>query len=95
MDQWVLEEHCAIVRGIARRGNLLERSPEDGWGPLCRFLEKPIPDHPFPRGNFLKEYSIRIEELHRPFKVRADRNLMLTLGMIGLVFVLGDWVLRA
>jgi hypothetical protein len=93
--QWVLEEHCALVRGTARSGNLLEWSPEDGWGPLCRFLEKPIPDQPFPRGNGSKEYTIRIEELHRPFKARADRNLMLTLGMIGLVFAPGSWVLRA
>lgn len=26
-------------------------SVEDGWEPLCRLLDKPIPDEPFPRAN--------------------------------------------
>ncbi|KAK8052822.1 hypothetical protein PG996_012123 [Apiospora saccharicola] len=45
--RWVLEEHCAMVRGSVMRSGepgreLLEWSVEDGWEPLCRFLGKPI-----------------------------------------------------
>lgn len=34
---------------------LLEFSVEDGWGPLCNFLEMPVPDVPFPRINSREE----------------------------------------
>ena len=26
-------------------------SVKDGWEPLCKFLNKPVPDAPFPRAN--------------------------------------------
>lgn len=43
-------EHYALVRRVAAN-NLLEFQPSDGWGPLCEFLGKPIPDTPFPHLN--------------------------------------------
>jgi hypothetical protein len=30
---------------------LFEIELKDGWAPLCRILNKPIPDEPFPRAN--------------------------------------------
>ena len=39
---------------------LLVWEPEDGWGPLCKFLELPVPDAPFPRVNDSKEFGERI-----------------------------------
>ncbi len=41
---------------------LLVWKPEDGWGPLCTFLELPVPDAPFPRVNDSKEFGERIVE---------------------------------
>lgn len=51
----VYRAHNAAVRAFfaARPGRLLEICWEDGggWGPLCRFLGRPIPDAPFPHMN--------------------------------------------
>lgn len=82
----VLSEHCATVRGCCAGvpgRKLLEWSPEDGWEPLCKFLGKPVPKGPFPSGNTSEEYNVRIQELYRSFNRRADRNLLMTIGIIG------------
>ena len=33
----------------------------DGWEPLCRFLDRPIPDGPFPRVNSTDEFRGRFK----------------------------------
>ncbi|KAL6692368.1 hypothetical protein J3F84DRAFT_402186 [Trichoderma pleuroticola] len=45
----VYDEHYAAVRKIVPPENLLELNLEDGWAPLCNFLEKEIPDTSFPQ----------------------------------------------
>jgi hypothetical protein len=37
-----------------KAGKLLVMSVRDGWGPLCSFLNKNIPDVPFPKINISK-----------------------------------------
>ncbi|MCJ1472485.1 hypothetical protein MMC13_001133 [Lambiella insularis] len=44
-------KHYAHIRAIVPKDNLLEHRPQDGWGPLCKFLGKPVPDEPYPRVN--------------------------------------------
>jgi len=44
-------EHYALVRQGTPKERLLEYRLGEGWGPLCAFLEKPIPGVPFPRIN--------------------------------------------
>jgi hypothetical protein len=39
---------------------LLVWSVGEGWGPLCEFLELPVPDVPFPHINDRKEFLNRI-----------------------------------
>lgn len=46
-----MERHNAAVRATVPAGQLLEWSPQDGWGPLCAFLERPVPAAPLPRVN--------------------------------------------
>lgn len=43
-----MERFNAEVRRAIPAGRLLEWSPKDGWEPLCRFLEVPVPDVPLP-----------------------------------------------
>jgi len=43
--------HYALVRRVTPKSRLLEYQLGDGWGPLCEFLGKPVPDVPFPRVN--------------------------------------------
>lgn len=43
-----MERHNAAVRARVPAHRLLEWSPADGWGPLCEFLERPVPAAPLP-----------------------------------------------
>jgi hypothetical protein len=43
------------VRRTAPRDRLVEWSPEDGWGPLCRALGIDVPSRPFPHANTTAE----------------------------------------
>ena len=43
--------HVEDVRSSCPPKKLLEFSYSDGWGPLCKFLNVPIPDGPYPNLN--------------------------------------------
>ncbi|MCJ1310256.1 hypothetical protein MMC25_003918 [Agyrium rufum] len=45
------EAHNAHVWFLSSEGNLLEFRVQDGWEPLCKFLDKPVPQIPFPHAN--------------------------------------------
>jgi hypothetical protein len=47
----VFERHNQEVRDAIDSARLLVFDVREGWTPLCRFLEAPIPDEPFPRLN--------------------------------------------
>jgi hypothetical protein len=47
----VFERHNQEVRDTIDPARLLVFDVREGWAPLCRFLEVPIPDEPFPRLN--------------------------------------------
>jgi hypothetical protein len=56
LDSWALEyrRHEAVVRAYfaSRPADLLCFRPADsGWGPLCEFLGRPVPEQPFPWEN--------------------------------------------
>merc|ERR1711971_1314741 len=44
----VFNSHVAEVKGFVPPDRLLVFDVKDGWPPLCAFLDKPIPDAPFP-----------------------------------------------
>jgi hypothetical protein len=47
----VFQRHNQEVRDSVDPARLLEFDVLEGWAPLCRFLDVPIPDEPFPRLN--------------------------------------------
>jgi hypothetical protein len=47
----VFERHTQEVRDTIDPARLLVFDVREGWAPLCRFLDVPIPDEPFPRLN--------------------------------------------
>jgi hypothetical protein len=47
----VFQRHTQEVRDAIDPARLLVFDVREGWGPLCRFLEVPVPDEPFPRLN--------------------------------------------
>ena len=45
----------AVVAGLPR-DRLLQFNAAEGWAPLCRFLDRPVPSEPFPRSNSREEF---------------------------------------
>ena len=67
-----LEEECR------RQGRKwLDWTPEDGWEPLCEFLGKEVPGHPFPSGNAQGVYAETRARCYRRRIERGNRNLVI------------------
>jgi hypothetical protein len=60
----VYTRHNDWVRSIVPRENLLEFHPGDGWEPLCKFLQKDIPNEDYPR---LNDTAVVKQKLHGRF----------------------------
>lgn len=71
--RWVYKQHCAMIRGVVPPEKRLEWKVQDGWGPLCEFLGKPVPDVPFPNGNAPAELQKRAGDA-RVREVRAAKR---------------------
>jgi hypothetical protein len=41
--------HNEHIRSVVQKENLLEFSPDQGWGPLGEFLGKGVPDEQYPK----------------------------------------------
>ncbi|KAK8083898.1 hypothetical protein PG996_002679 [Apiospora saccharicola] len=51
---YILEAYHKKVASLVPERQLLEMELDDGWGPLCRFLDATVPNTPFPRVNDAK-----------------------------------------
>jgi len=51
------ERHNAAVRESIPQRRLLEWNAKEGWEPLCRALEKAVPDQPFPWRNKKEDWG--------------------------------------
>ena len=45
------KSHNLYVKSEVPEEDLLIWNVKEGWEPLCKFLDKPIPDVPFPHAN--------------------------------------------
>ncbi|KAK9849029.1 hypothetical protein MYU51_014867 [Penicillium brevicompactum] len=61
----VYNEHVSEVRSLVHPERLLEYNIDDGWGPLCEFLEEEIPDTSFPSGNDIADFHKRCSTRNR------------------------------
>lgn len=55
----VYEAHNRAVREAVPPDRLLVYEVAEGWEPLCRFLDRPVPAEPFPRVNSTDEFRER------------------------------------
>jgi hypothetical protein len=94
--KWVYEQHVAMVRGLGLpQDRLLEWSVGDGWEPLCRFLNKDIPQEAFPNGNPPKAWAERIATSMQAHHERALRNMFIFgAGMFALALAFGIYMLK-
>jgi len=83
--KWIYQEHCHMIRGLVAKDRLLERTVQEGWEPLCNFLEKEVPDEPFPHVNTKdKGWRDREAQLMGAMVVPAMRNAaMLAVALLG------------
>lgn len=56
------EANAAEVRATIAPDRLLVYELGSGWEPLCRFLDVPVPDAPYPRGNSTAEFRARFSD---------------------------------
>jgi hypothetical protein len=54
------ESHNEAVKATIPANQLLVYEVTDGWGPLCEFLNTPVPNEPFPRTNNRAEFWGRV-----------------------------------
>ena len=67
-----------MIKGLVPKDLLLEWEVEDGWEPLCGFLDKPVPkDRPFPRANDSKAFQDRLDECLKDWALGAIRNIVI------------------
>ena len=55
----IFEKHNQSVIDAIPASKLLIYQPGDGWEPICRFLEKPVPNEDFPQLNDTAWYRAR------------------------------------
>lgn len=55
----VYERHVEHVIRSAPADRLLVFEAREGWEPLCRFLDLPVPEEPFPRANSTEDFLSR------------------------------------
>lgn len=53
------ERHNSDVKRTAPADRLVVWQASDGWGPLCKALNVPVPDEPFPLTNTTEEFQSR------------------------------------
>ena len=91
----VYASHYAKAEEECRRQGRewLEWKVQDGWEPLCRFLDKSVPDKLFPNENALASGSFAQKRAvaHAQRRRRADRNILIAAVVVtaGLVAVAG------
>ncbi len=55
----VYEAHARMVRAVVPESRLLEFQLADGYRPLCKFLDQPVPNEPYPHLNDTK-YMVKV-----------------------------------
>ena len=50
-EEETMQIHYDYVKRVTPPERLFFFSVKDGWEPLCKFLDLPVPDEPFPHAN--------------------------------------------
>ena len=85
-------DHYALVRRITPPERLLEYRLGDGWGPLCAFLGKKVPEVDFPRVNDQKYMQERLGIVVRRSMKNGVWNVGRVLMPVVVVMFASWWV---
>lgn len=64
-------DHTDAVKASFGPDRLLVFEAKDGWDPLCRFLDVPVPDAPYPNVNSKEEFDGVFDMLRSPMGARV------------------------
>jgi hypothetical protein len=88
----VFEAHEESMRQYCKPGRLLEYNVGEGWEPLCKFLEVPVPDEPFPNGNDQGDFHVACRALDRSrLQVVVMKTTVICLGLAAGVIAAKRW----
>ena len=73
-------EHYELLRRTVSKDRLLEYQLERGWGPLCDFLGKDIPDVEFPRVNETASMHEKVSIIRRQGLANLLTRMVLWVG---------------
>ena len=68
------DHHAHIKKTKSKPSELLMFDLKDGWVPLCQFLDKPVPDEPFPRVNERAAIQAKMVEIMQRDAVYAVKK---------------------
>ena len=80
------EAHKQMVIDTVPSDRLLVCEAKQGWGPLCKFLNLPVPENPFPRSNETQ----RFKEIGYHHKMKS---FIMFVGLPTLAFAIGAGVI--
>jgi hypothetical protein len=86
--------HYERMRALVPKERLLEWHPSDGWGPLCEFLGKEVPEGEFPRvnqGDWVAELHVKMLIFRFLVVVGKALRMVSPLVMVGVAWW---WFLR-
>ncbi|RMY06178.1 hypothetical protein D0868_06005 [Hortaea werneckii] len=81
--------HYRDVREFVPKERLLEFRLEEGWGPLCAFLGREVPDVPFPHVNEKESNRLAFETIARIGMKRVVRKAFVVLTLVAVP--VGSW----
>ncbi|KAK4553047.1 hypothetical protein LTR86_009971 [Recurvomyces mirabilis] len=79
------DEHYIMVRSLVPSNQLLEFNVKEGWGPICRFLDRREPKESFPFGN-TTEGSRHVRKI--VLKRELTRALALLVAPVAVISIL-------
>eukprot|EP00877_Chromochloris_zofingiensis_P009869 jgi/Chrzof1/5135/Cz15g12210.t1 len=84
-------DHNEEVKRTVPADKLLVFEVSQGWEPLCRFLDVPVPDKPFPNTNDTASWTTLNDQLERNInRVRLMVNTATAVAVAGLVALLAS-----
>ncbi|KAI8625312.1 hypothetical protein F5Y19DRAFT_272689 [Xylariaceae sp. FL1651] len=87
---YMLQAHMDLVRSVVPNDRLLEYELSEGWEPLCKFLNVPVPNEPFPRANDANA----AEEYSKTVLLKVVQVWLGIFSVVGITTYAGLWLWR-
>lgn len=93
MGKDIYLRHYDTVRSLIPKENLLEYRVQEGWEPICKFLDISVPHFEFPNGNGKEETTQKIKTLVQYEMRKAARNSLWLVGILYVCWAVLDFAL--